>query len=259
MPLLTDIGYYSVVKAGLQDSVSPAILTVLTLFWLQLFWAGRHLRRFCWLGGIYLAGVYLFRCGQMLGLFDFLWRHKIVWDFIDTFMLIFALSALLIGIFLFRDWLKAKWGQDQQASRIDLGFLCPSDQSGTGPRPGSADRLGFGGIKRWRAVILSFLGGCLAVLLARAWDEHGSVWFILYDLSLPDDIAKAFLMVVVYGLVFIWPIVLFWGIFCRVRQTSFFRRHFPAILNKIRILASAVFIGYALGILKVYWNFFFQS
>jgi len=258
---LAAFGYYPIIKAGILDSLSLGMFTVLVFFLVFFYHMARWPRNVCLLGVMFIAGLFATRCLQVIGMFDGLLHYPLAWQVIDLSLLILALFVLIVGIVSLRDWVVGKIKPDSSAPRLDLERLFPPIISAGSaeplrPRLSCLRALKITG-QYLGLILLSFLTGCLAALMACAWAENASVWFILYELSLPGKAPQAFLMLMSYGFIFIWPICTLWIALCWIRHSDFFFKHLKARFPAIRILVSAIFIGYALGILRLYFDFYF--
>jgi len=254
-------GYYPILKAGIYDSLGPGMLTVIVLFMVILYYLARWPGWLCPASGMLIAGLLIGRCLQVVGIFDPLLNYKIFWTIIDLILLILAVFVFIVGLVLLRDWAQGKLNPDTTSALIDLRRLCPKFKSrpGVGNFSISEKIWAFlkAALRGLGLMVMAFLTGCLLTLITCAWAENASVWFILYELTLPGQISQAAKMLLLYGMIFIWPLVVLWLSFCRIWRSDFYQSCFTAWLPKIRILGAALFIGYAIGILRVYLLFYF--
>jgi cytochrome c biogenesis protein CcdA/glutaredoxin len=230
-----NFGVLTVLGAGLIDGLNPCAFATLVFFVSYLAFTGRRGRDVLFVGisftlGVFLTyllvGVGLLKVVQSLSFFSALGR----WVYLIT-----ALLCMTLAVFTFRDYSRAREGQQS-----DMTLKLPTNLRRRINKVirESAQMRAF--------VAVAFFTGFVVSLLELACTGQVYLPTIIYVMSQPDLAGQAFLYLLLYCLMFILPLVVVF-VLSYFGTTSeqlgqFINRH----TSTIKLLTGFLFVGLTL-------------
>ena len=228
-------GLLTVLGAGLIDGLNPCAFATLVFFISYLAFTGRRGRDILFVGlsfalGVFLTyllvGVGLLKVVQSLSFFTTLGR----WVYLLT-----ALLCLVLAVFTFRDFFKAREGQ---AGDMTLKLPLSIRRRINKVIRENAQTRAF--------VAMAFLTGFVVSLLELACTGQVYLPTIVYVMSRPELAAQAFLYLLLYCLMFILPLVVvfvlsYFGTSSE-QLGQFINRH----TSTVKLITGLLFVGLAL-------------
>jgi cytochrome c biogenesis protein CcdA len=228
-------GVLTVLGAGLIDGLNPCAFATLVFFISYLTFAGRRGRDILFVGlsfalGVFLTyllvGVGLLEAVQSLSFFTALGR----WVYLLT-----ALLCVVLAVFTFRDFFKARQGQvSEMTLKLPLRLR---RQIHKVIREGAQVRA---------FVAMAFVTGFLVSLIELACTGQVYLPTIVYVLSRPELAAQAFFYLVLYCLMFILPLVVVFVLSYFGTTSEQLGRFVNRYTSTIKLVTALVFVGLAL-------------
>jgi cytochrome c biogenesis protein CcdA len=228
-------GVLTVLGAGLIDGLNPCAFATLVFFISYLAFTGRRGRDILFVGisfalGVFLTyllvGVGLLKVIQSLSFFTSLGR----WVYLVT-----AVLCVILAILTFRDFFKARKGQEtEMALKLPMGLRRRIHKV----IRESAQMRAF--------IVVAFTTGFVVSLLELACTGQVYLPTIMFVMSVPELAARAVLFLVLYCLMFILPLIVVF-VLSYLGTTSdqlgrFVNRH----TSTIKLATGLVFVGLAM-------------
>jgi cytochrome c biogenesis protein CcdA/glutaredoxin len=192
-----NMGWLTVVAAGLVDGINPCAFATLIFFVSYLTISGRSGKQVLWVGGAFTFGVFLAYLVVGLGLYRVLELLGSTLDLIARIVYILtAIFCLVLAILSFLDYRKAKKGE--------IGDMMLKLPEPLRKRINATIRQG----KKARNYVLGAFGaGILISFLELACTGQVYLPTIIFVSSIPELRLQAFFYLLLYNLLFILPLV----------------------------------------------------
>lgn len=199
----TSMGLFIIIGAGLIDGINPCAFVTLIFFISYLVIRKKDKRQVLFVGMAFTAAVFVTYLLMGIGIFWFLYHLE---GFFFISMLLYPVTgviALLFGILSILDYIKVRKGKEKE---ITLQL------------PGSIKKLSRRTIRTHmrskHMVILAAFTGVVVSLLEFVCTGQVYAPTIIGIMGVPGYRAKAFSYLVLYNLMFIWPlIVVFFAVY----------------------------------------------
>jgi cytochrome c biogenesis protein CcdA/glutaredoxin len=228
-------GVLTVLGAGLIDGLNPCAFATLVFFISYLTFTGRRGSDILFVGlsfalGVFLTyllvGVGLLKIVQSLSFFTALGR----WVYLLT-----ALLCLVLAVFTFRDFFKARGGQTgEMALKLPLNIRRRINKV---IRENAQTRA---------FVAVAFVTGFVVSLLELACTGQVYLPTIVYVMSQPELATQAFLYLLLYCLMFILPLVVVFVLSYFGTSSEQLGRFINRHTSTIKLITGLLFVGLAL-------------
>jgi len=193
-----NMGWFTVVAAGLVDGINPCAFATLIFFVSYLTLSGRKGKEVLLVGGAFTLGVFMAYLVVGLGLYQVLELVSGALDLISKIVYILTgIFCLVLAVFSFLDFLKARRGQIS-----DMLLKLPEPlrkRINATIRKGRSSR---------HYIVGAFIAGILISFLELACTGQIYLPTIIFVSSIPELRLQAILYLVIYNLLFILPLVI---------------------------------------------------
>lgn len=219
---------------GINDSFNPYVLSMVLC--LLIFWArvGTTARRIALTGGFTVGTVVLLTFSLVWSENAFGLGHPAVDRIIYFFSLAVAVILLVVGYLLFRHWRQGK----TQASVPWLPLFLAEDVKAAEKNAG--------------IIFFAVMLGLATVSIVSLWPKDKNIYIFYYFLHTSANVLLAALFFVLYGLAFVFPLLVVWGIIFYVKRSVKVRNDFLNVISWVRICFSAIFIAVGLGLIYLF-------
>lgn len=193
-----NMGWFTVVAAGLVDGINPCAFATLIFFVSYLTLSGRKGKEVLFVGGAFTLGVFIAYLAVGLGLYQVLEMVSEAMDLISKIVYILTgIFCLVLAVFSLLDFLKARKGQingmllklpEPLRKRINATI-----------RKGRSTR---------QYIIGAFIAGILISFLELACTGQIYLPTIIFVSSIPELRLQAIFYLVIYNLLFALPLVI---------------------------------------------------
>jgi cytochrome c biogenesis protein CcdA/glutaredoxin len=193
-----NMGWFTVVAAGLVDGINPCAFATLVFFVSYLALSGRKGKEILFVGGAFTLGVFLAYLAVGLGLYHILELVSGWLDIIAT--IVYVLTGgfcLVLAVLSFLDYRKARQGE--------VGDMLLKLPEPLRKRINATIRKGRSSSNY---VIGAFFAGIVVSFLELACTGQVYLPTIIFVSSIPELRLRAILYLVIYNLLFILPLVL---------------------------------------------------
>jgi len=193
-----NMGWFTVVLAGLVDGINPCAFATLIFFVSYLTLSGRKGKTVLFVGGAFTLGVFLAYLAVGLGLYQVLELVSEALDLISKIVYILTgVFCLVLAIFSFLDFLKTRQGQ--------VGDMLLKLPEPLRKRINATIRKGRSSS---HYIIGAFIAGILISFLELACTGQIYLPTIIFVSSIPELRLQAILYLLIYNLLFILPLVI---------------------------------------------------
>lgn len=242
-------GFTTVASAGLADGINPCAFTVLVFFLSFLGFVGYSRREMFFVGGAFVFSVFLTYLLIGVGLFEGFRRLEVFRILSQLIYILTAILAIVLGLISLYDWWIYRKTKDIEKIKIKLPALVKYQIQKVIRQNVDSRQEGKSLLK---LIIASFICGILVSLLESVCTGQLYLPTIVYILSMPSLRAKALFFMVLYNLMFIFPLIIIFV--CSVTGTTssdfslFAKKHLAGIKLFMAILF--ILLGVSLFFIK---------
>lgn len=238
-------GLSAIVGAGLADGINPCAFTVLVFFLSFLGFVGYSRREMLLVGSAFILSVFLTYLLIGLGLFEGFRRLEIFNTLSSLIYIITASLAIVLGIISLYDWWIYKKTEDPDKIKIKLPALVKYQihkviRESVDRRQENKSLL--------KLIIASFFCGVIVSLLESICTGQLYLPTIVYILGLPELRAKALFFLILYNLMFVFPLVTIFicGVFGTTSED--FAKFAKIHLQGVKLFLGILFILLGMGL-----------
>lgn len=237
------LSVYTVMVSGLIDGINPCAFAVIVFFMSFLAVYGYKKRDLIVVGIFYCAAVFICYLLIGLGVFKFFYSLKNIYFFIKFFYYFIAVFCFLMGIAALYDYLRFKKTKKTEGAILQLPkFIKKRINIAIGSQLRQKKPTSI-----WALAISSFVVGSLVSLLEAVCTGQVYVPIIVVILKNSALKLKAATYLILYNLMFIFPLVVIFILSLIGVSHSRFNNFLKKYLGTIKILMA--FIFFLLGIL----------
>ncbi len=233
--VLGKFGVLGVLVAGLVDGLNPCAFATLVFFISYLTFTGRRGRDILFVGLSFALGVFVTYLLVGVGLLTLIQSLSYIAVLGQIVYAITILLCVVLAIFTFRDFTKARRGQHSEMTiKLPVGIRR------------RINKVIRENAKTRAFVAMAFVTGFIVSLLELACTGQVYLPAIMYTLSVPELADKAFFYLLLYNIMFILPLIVvfvlaYFGTSSE-QLGNFVNRHTATI----KFLTGLVFIGLAM-------------
>lgn len=244
----------AIAGAGLVDGINPCAFTVIVFFISYLALQGYRKLELILIGSSFISAVFLTYLLLGLGIFNFLYQLSGFWMLAKVFNISIGIFSIILGVVAIYDFLKFRKTRDTESLILKLpqavknqihaviGMHYRKTKSALAEKPI--------GPRLVRLIISALISGFLVSILEAVCTGQLYLPTITYILKTTPFKLKAFIYLITYNIMFIFPLfVIFllalFGV-TSVQFAKFIRKH----MLSIKMLMAALFIS--LGVFLVW-------
>ena len=245
---LFSFGAFPFFVAGLFDGVNLFALTTTMIFITVLFYISHDRKFLFWYGASFIFGVFYTWMFYIYGRLDRILNSVFAVILQKGLYAFIAIVFIIIAILSFFDWM-IYWKTSsikRFSIRLPEGIIRVRSEEKLDRKENPF--LHFKG-NSVIAILSGFLSALFLTLLGTFWPPHENVLYILYQFSLPGQVAEAFHIVLLYCFAFVLPLLLIFLVFLIPSSSAQLMTVCSKRVSLFKIVSSSVLLSLGLGII----------
>ncbi len=231
----------TIISGGLLDGINPCAFAVIVFFISFLTVYGYNKKEMVYVGIFYILSVFITYVLIGLGVFSFLYSVSHFYIFMKIFYYIVAIMCLMLAMLSFYDFFKYKKSQSSQGMILQLPMFLKKKVNiviGKGLRNKNYTRI-------IELCVISFIVGVGVSLLEAACTGQVYIPTIVFILKIPYLRLKAFFYLILYNIMFIFPLIIIFSLALFGFTSQHFNRFLKKNLGIIKASLGWFFLGLA--------------
>lgn len=240
-------GFLPAIRAGFIDGLNLGGLTAIIVFLMFAYFILRRKLNLALYSFYFIFSVIASITLITLGTVDSFLLHSSYDIILEVGYFIVIMASLIFGCVFFLDWLRLRKNEGK-VERLKVSFDFLVDQTKLPPKREFKQSIFVFG-----AGIFSICLGTLTAILSSRWPCSRHVYNMYWELTFPGKYWQGIGFFIAYGLAYCFPLIILVALFLIFMNSKKMMREIYSSLSLLQIIISAVFLGYSLSLLSIYY------
>ena len=240
-------GFLPAIRAGFIDGLNLGGFTAIIVFLIFVYFILKRKLNLALYSFYFIFSVAASTTLITIGTADSFLLHRSYDIILEVGYFIVIMAALIFGCAFFLDWLRLRKNEGK-AERLKVSFSFLVDQTKLPPERGFKQSIFVLG-----AVIFSICLGAFTAILSSRWPCSHHVYNMYGELMFPGRYLRGIALFIAYGLAYCFPLIILVALFLTFMNSKKMMSEIYSSLSILQIVISAVFLGYSLSLLSIYY------